>query len=71
MYNWSTDTTKLKRDKKKYAVWKLEQMINFGLQGKKISAKTLRTYWHDITIDPARRKLLSILLHDRDKKDSH
>jgi len=36
MYNWSVDTKQLKKDKKKYTVWRLEQMVNFGLDGKKL-----------------------------------
>lgn len=36
MYNWSVDEKKLKKDKEKFAAWKIEQMVNFGLAGKKI-----------------------------------
>lgn len=39
MYNWSIDTKRLKKNKKKYEIWKLEQMINFGFKNKKISEK--------------------------------
>jgi hypothetical protein len=38
MKNWSVDVNELKKDKGKYAVWKLEQMVNFGLDGKKSAA---------------------------------
>ena len=27
MYNWSVDTTELKKDKRKYAIWNLEQWL--------------------------------------------
>lgn len=63
MYNWSTDETALKKDPKKYAVWRLEQMINFGIGNKKINKKELITYWPKLQIDPARRKFLNLLLH--------
>ena len=35
MKNWPVDVKELKKDKRKYTVWKLEQMVNFGLDGKK------------------------------------
>lgn len=66
MRNWSTDERRLKKNKKQYAIWKLEQMVNFGLDGKKISAAALRKYWPKLSLDPARKKFLSLLLHDAD-----
>lgn len=69
MYNWSVNEKELKKDKRRYAAWKLEQMINFGLNGKKISALLLKKYWNSITIDPARRKFLALLLYET--KHSH
>ena len=69
MYNWSTDTKTLKKHPTRYAIWKLEQMINFGLNGKKINASALRRYWDRLVIDPARKKFLELLLHA--KKHSH
>lgn len=69
MYNWSTDTTTLKKDPARYAIWKLEQMVNFGLNGEKIKTAELRKYWGRLTLDPARKKFLALLLHD--KKNSH
>ena len=35
MKNWSTNTKKLRGNKDKFAIWKLEQMVNFGLGKKK------------------------------------
>ncbi|MBI1755264.1 hypothetical protein HY250_01590 [Candidatus Azambacteria bacterium] len=64
MYNWSVDERELlRKDKKRYAVWKLEQMVNFGLGGKKIDAWLLKKYWNVIAIDPSRRKFLALLLY--------
>ena len=62
MRNWSTDITQLKKNPEKLAIWKLEQMVNFGLQGKKLSRKLLKKYWDKITIDPSRRHYLRYLL---------
>ena len=36
MYNGSTDEEQLKKDPEKYAIWRLEQMINFGIGKDKI-----------------------------------
>ena len=63
MYNWSTDTVELKKDPEKYAVWELEQLINFGLDGSLLDAGKLRAYWSRLTLDPARRAYLSFLLN--------
>ena len=62
MKNWSTDTKKLRKDKDKFAIWKLEQMVNFGLGKKKIKKSELKKYWKAINIDPAKRKFLSLFL---------
>lgn len=65
MYNWSTDLRALKKDKEKYAIWKIEQMVNFGLDGQKLDEKKLRKYFSRINIDPARREFLHLLLYGR------
>ena len=36
MKNWSTDLNKLAKNPAAMAVWKLEQMVNFGLDGEKL-----------------------------------
>lgn len=59
MYNWNIDTTKLKQNSEKYNIWKLEQLINFGLNGEKINEYELKKYWNDIKIDQKRRRILS------------
>ena len=63
MHNWSTDTTELKKDPEKYAVWELEQLINFGLNGSLLNTEKLRRYWPQLNLDPARKAYLSFLLN--------
>ena len=63
MYNWSTDTTELKKDPERCAIWELEQLINFGLNGSLLDAEKLRTYWPRLALDPARKAYLSFLLN--------
>ena len=62
MRNWSTDTKKLRKDKDKFAIWKLESAINFGLGKKKIKKSELKKYWKVIDIDLAKRKFLSLFV---------
>ncbi len=69
MHNWSTDTTALKKDKRHYAQWRLEQLINFGIGTEKLSKQELRKYWDTLNIDPHRREFLNLFIHD--KKYSH
>lgn len=62
MRNWSVDIKKLKKNREKYTIWKLEQMVNFGLGGKKIKRSELKKYWKVIDIDSAKRKFLSLFI---------
>ena len=70
MYNWSTDTTELQKHPEQYTVWKLEQLLNYGLNGEKIDKDELKKYWSSLNIfDPARKKYISLLIDD--KADTH
>ncbi len=64
MYNWSTDTKKLKKNPEKYAVWKLEQMINFGLDGEKLDKEKVKEMWDNIkgNLDPYKKRAIEYLL---------
>ena len=64
MYNWSTDQKEFQKDPEKYAIWRLEQMVNFGLNGKKIDKKELKKYWSKLNLDPYRRQLLELFLNE-------
>ncbi len=62
MYNWNTDTTELKKNPEKYAIWKMEQMINYGLDGEKLDTKLVIKYWDKLRIDQQKRDLLAFLI---------
>ncbi|KKP38278.1 MAG: hypothetical protein UR28_C0019G0033 [Candidatus Peregrinibacteria bacterium GW2011_GWF2_33_10] len=62
MYNWSTDTQVLKKNPSKFAIWKLEQQINFGLNNEKIDKSKLKKYFNKLNIDKDRKKYLEFLL---------
>lgn len=63
MNNWSTNTKKLAKYPEKFAIWKLEQLINFGLDGQKLKTKELKKYFPKLNIDPQKRKYLDFLLN--------
>ncbi|MDO8590591.1 MAG: hypothetical protein Q7R65_01290 [bacterium] len=63
MYNWTIDENRLKKSKEKHAIWRLEQLVNFGLNGEKIKSKELIKYWDKLQLDPARKRFLQLLLH--------
>lgn len=62
MYNWSTDTKEISKDKTAYSKWKMEQLINFGLGKSKIEKQQLLQAFPSLDIDPAKKKYLSFLL---------
>lgn len=62
MYNWSVDVSELKKNPEKYTVWKLEQLVNYGLNGEKLEEIELIKYWDRLNIDENRRKILSFWL---------
>lgn len=63
MNNWSTDTKKLSKYPEKYAIWKLEQLINFGLNGQRLNFVELKKYFSKLNIDPQKRRYLDSILN--------
>lgn len=63
MYNWSTDEKRFK-DKypEKYEIWRLEQLINYGLGEEKIKEGELRKHLNNLDMDQPTRKYLEFLL---------
>ena len=49
-------------DPEGYKIWRLEQMINFGLDGEKLDRNLIKMYWDKLSIDPAARSYLDFLL---------
>lgn len=62
MYNWSIDSTRLKKNPQEYEKFVLEQRINFGLNNQKLSRKILKKHWHNIKIDPSKKRYLRAVL---------
>jgi hypothetical protein len=63
MYNWSVDEKKFKKeDPEGYQIWKLEQMINWGLGCEKLNERLLRKHWKKFFIDNIIKNYLRFLL---------
>ncbi|PIS15258.1 hypothetical protein COT63_00950 [Candidatus Shapirobacteria bacterium CG09_land_8_20_14_0_10_38_17] len=62
MYNWSTDINTLKKYPQQYTIWRLEQLINFGLGKEKLNKSELKKYFNKLNIDPQKKEYLRLLL---------
>ena len=68
MYNWSVDERKFKReDPEGYKIWRLEQLINWGLGEDKLNEKLVKKYWDKLFLDPETKKFLEFLLWPKKK----
>lgn len=66
MYNWShIDEEAMKReDPEKYRLWRLTQIINYGLDGEKLDREEVKAAWPKIKddIEPYTRRAMEYLL---------
>lgn len=68
MINWSTDEKKFKQNSpEKYRLWRLTQLINYGLDGEKLDKKEITDAWPKIKskLDPYKARLIEYLLWDK------
>lgn len=68
MYNWSTDEKKFKKeDTEGCRVWRLTQLINYGLGGEKLSKREVKKYWSEIKskVDAKERSLIEFFLWNK------
>ncbi len=62
MYNWSSNFKNINKKSDAFAIFSLEQAINFGLKDAKISKSRLKKYWGKLNLDSKRKQFLSFLL---------
>lgn len=65
MINWSTDEKKFKKeDPEAYRLWRLTQLINYGLDGEKLDREEVKKAWPKIKdrLDPHLRDFLHSLI---------
>jgi hypothetical protein len=63
MYNWSVNTSRLKKNLKKYTIWQLEQLINYGLGEKKLNKQELKKYFKELNISQDKKAYLTYILY--------
>lgn len=66
MKNWNTNTTKFKSSTAR-RIWELSQLINYGLDGQKLSEKELKEHWPELKkeLDPERARMLEYVIWDK------
>ena len=68
MINWNTDEKTFKKfHPEEYKLWRLTQLINYGLDGETLSEKEVRLAWPSIKdrLNPDRRKVLEFFLWNK------
>ena len=66
MHNWSTNIHNLQKNPERYAIWQLEQQLNYGLsEGEKIERALLEKYLPVLNIDQDTRQFLEYILYDK------
>lgn len=68
MHNWSVDEKAFKKaDPEGYKVWRIQQLINYGLDGERLDKKEVRHYWDRLYLDPMTKGYLEFLLWPKKK----
>ncbi|MBM3208884.1 hypothetical protein FJZ40_01125 [Candidatus Shapirobacteria bacterium] len=65
VWHWSVDVKKFQKENPRaFRLWRLEQLINYGPQGEKLSRKEIRKYWRELKerIDPEEKRLIEFFL---------
>jgi len=68
MFNWNTDEKKFKKlHPKEYRLWRLTQLINYGLDGEKLDKEEVMNAWPDIKdrLNPDKRKVIEFFLWNK------
>ncbi len=60
MFNWNTDVKGMKKGER--SIWKLEQLINFGLNGSKVNLKAMKKNWKKLKLDPKRKRFMKLFM---------
>ena len=65
MHNWNTDEETFKKaDSKAYKLWRIIQLVNYGLEGEKLDKNEVKKAWPRIheQLDPDKKKVLEFYL---------
>lgn len=62
---WDYSKKSARKQAEKDEKWELERLINFGLGRKKLKKALLKKYWHELNIDPQKRRALEIIVWNK------
>ena len=65
VWHWSTDVKKFKKENPEgFRLWRLIQLINYGLEGEKLDEEEVKRAWPKIKdhLDPYKARLIEFLL---------
>ena len=68
MINWSIDEKKFKNENpEEYRLWRLTQLINYGLDGEKLDREEVKKAWPSIKdeLDPYKKRALEYLIWEK------
>lgn len=60
--HWSVNTKELEKYPESFAIWKLEQWVNWGIGPERAKKSDLIKYWDKLDIDKWKHKALSLAL---------
>jgi len=65
IWHWSVDTKKFEKENPRaFRLWRLEHLINYILQGEKLSRREVKKHWLKLKerIDPEEKRLIEFFL---------
>lgn len=60
--HWSVNTDELSKNPEDFAIWVIEQRVNFGVGKGLLKVVDLKKYWNKIDIDPFKRRALELAI---------
>lgn len=60
--HWSVDTNELAKNPEAFAIWTIEQRINWGIGKERLKIAELQKYWNKIEIDFFKRRALELVI---------
>ena len=68
VWHWSVNVKKFKKENPEgYRLWRLTQLINYGLDGEKLDREEVKKAWPKIKehLDPYKARLMEFLLWEK------
>lgn len=64
MENWNVDENQMKKNPVRYKLWRVSQLINYGLGQERLNLKYLRDNWKKLStrIDSSKKAALEFMI---------